>query len=139
MQTKFDRIIRLNDADFRLYTGFKKESVFLMLKALQDAQTVLHKRRGCYAKLPLSDRLLMTMDYGREYRTMFHIGVDYGVSKSTVSKTICWVEDVVSKIPEFQLPGKRELQKSDMKFEVFMIDATESPIERPKRSQKKES
>jgi len=34
----------------------------------------------------------------------------------------------------FSLPGKKELLKSDMQFEVVMIDVTESPCERPKKN-----
>jgi hypothetical protein len=36
--------------------------------------------------------------------------------------------------PDFSLPGRKALLKSDMEYEVVLIDATESPIERPKKS-----
>ena len=32
------------------------------------------------------------------------------------------------------LPGRKALLKSDMEYEVILVDATESPIERPKKS-----
>ena len=35
--------------------------------------------------------------------------------------------------PRFALPGKKALLKSDIKYEVVLIDATETPIERPKK------
>ena len=38
---------------------------------------------------------------------------------------------------EFSLPGKKELFKSDMEYEVILIDATESPVERPKKKSEK--
>ncbi len=34
----------------------------------------------------------------------------------------------------FPLPGRKALLKSDMEYEVVLVDATESPIERPKKS-----
>jgi len=33
----------------------------------------------------------------------------------------------------FPLPGKKALLKSDMEYEVVLIDATETAIERPKK------
>lgn len=35
---------------------------------------------------------------------------------------------------EFRLPGRKALQPSDTTFEVVLINATEQPIERPKKS-----
>ncbi|SPM44500.1 transposase [Orientia tsutsugamushi] len=34
----------------------------------------------------------------------------------------------------FALPGSKALVKSDMNYEVVLIDATETPIERPKKT-----
>jgi hypothetical protein len=34
----------------------------------------------------------------------------------------------------FSLPGRKELLKSDVQFEVVLVDATESPIQRPKKN-----
>jgi hypothetical protein len=45
------------------------------------------------------------------------------------------VEDTLIQSGEFSLPGKKELLKSDAdaEYEVILIDATETPVERPKR------
>ncbi|QYF48981.1 hypothetical protein RHABOEDO_001231 [Candidatus Rhabdochlamydia oedothoracis] len=53
-------------------------------------------------------------------------------SESTAYKTIKWVEYTLIKHPLFALPGRKELLKSDMEYDVILIDATETPIERPK-------
>ena len=45
-----------------------------------------------------------------------------------------WIEDVLVKHPDFSLPSKRELLKSDNEIEAILIDATESPVERPKKN-----
>ena len=56
------------------------------------------------------------------------------MSESTAYKTIRWVEDTLIKHPLFALPGRKELLKSDREYEVILIDATETPIERPKKN-----
>jgi hypothetical protein len=43
------------------------------------------------------------------------------------------MEDTLIKSKTFSLPGKKALLKSNAEFEVILIDATESPIERPKK------
>ena len=45
-----------------------------------------------------------------------------------------WIEDTLIKHPDFALPGRKALLKSDVEYEVVLIDATETPIERPKKS-----
>ena len=39
----------------------------------------------------------------------------------------------MTKHPYFALPGRKVLLKSDIKIEMVMIDATEPPIELPKK------
>ncbi len=80
--------------------------------------------------------LLMVLEYLREYRTYFHIAQSYGISESGAYKTVKWVEDKLVKHPDFALPGRKELLKSDMEYEVLVIDATETPVERQKKSKK---
>ena len=91
-------------------------------------------KRGRKSKLCIEDRLLMALEYLREYRTYFHIGRSYGMSESTTYKIIKWIEDTLLKHSDFKLPGRKELLKSDMEYEVLVIDATETPVERPKKS-----
>jgi len=69
----------------------------------------------------------------REYRTYFHLGQSYGMSESSCYKICRWVEDTLIKDPRFRLPGKKVLLKSDTSLEVILIDAAETPIERPKK------
>ncbi|SPR09239.1 IS5 family transposase ISOt6 [Orientia tsutsugamushi] len=84
-------------------------------------------------KLNLEERLLIVLEYLREHRTYFHIG-HYGISESAAYKAAKLVEDTLVKHPNFALPGRKALMKSDMNYEVVLIDATESPIERPKKN-----
>jgi len=75
----------------------------------------------------------MALEYIREYRTYFHIATSYGVSESVAYKIVRWVEDTLIKDPVFALPGRKALLKSEMEYEVLLIDASETPIERPKK------
>ena len=50
-----------------------------------------------------------------------------------VCPTIKKVENVLIKSKQFQLPGKKVLQPSDTAIEIVLVDATEQPIERPKK------
>ena len=47
-------------------------------------------------------------------------------------KTVRWVEDTLIKHPAFALPGRKELINNN--YDTILIDATETPIERPKKS-----
>ena len=105
-----------------------------MMGVLRESERMKKLRGGCPAKLSLEDWLLMTLEYWREYRTYFHIGTSYGVSESSCIRTVHWIEDVFIKSGVFFLPGKKALLKSEMSDEVVMVDATESPVERPKKS-----
>ena len=87
-------------------------------------------------KLSRADQLLMTLMYWREYRTEFHIAQSYGVSEATVCRTIRKVEDILVRAKKFRLPGKKTLQPSDTVFEVVLVDVSEQPVERPKKTRK---
>ena len=72
--------------------------------------------------------------YWRENRTYFHIAQTYGISDSACWKTVRWVETALIQSGVFRLPGKKALLKDGVNFEIVLIDATETPIERPKKN-----
>lgn len=130
---KYPQIQRLEDDKFRRLTGVKRSTFEKMISILNDANMKKKAKGGRKNKLCIEDQLLMAREYIREYRTYFHTSQSYGVSESSAYKTIKWVEDTLIKHPEFSLPGRKALLKSDMEYEVVLIDATETPIERPKK------
>jgi len=69
-------------------------------------------------------------------RTYLHIGNSYWIIESAAYNTIQWVEDTLVRHPDFSLPGSKELKKSDMTYEVILVDATETLIERPRKNKK---
>jgi hypothetical protein len=62
-----------------------------------------------------------------------HLAIDYGISVSTCWRIIRWVEDQLIRHPSFHLPGKKVLKKSEIQYEIVVVDASESPIQRPKK------
>ena len=74
----------------------------------------------------------MTLEYLREYRTYFHVASSYGISESSCYRNIKWIEDTLIKHPDLALPGKKALLNGG-EDEVILIDATETPINRPKK------
>lgn len=132
---KYDQIKELQDEKFRRLTGVKRATFTKMVDILRSADKIKKSSGGRKNKLKLEDQLLMALEYIREYRTYFHIGQSYGVSESSAYKSNRWVEDTLIKHKDFALPGRKALLKSDTEYEVILIDAAESPCERPKKRQ----
>jgi hypothetical protein len=127
---KYESIKERGDEKFRRLTGVQRSTFEKMIDILREVDK--KSQRGEKNKLSLEDRLLMALEYIRKYRTYFPVSQSYGVSESTAYDTIKWIEDTL-KHPDFALPGRKALVKSDMGYEVVLIDATETPIERPKK------
>jgi hypothetical protein len=133
---KFEQVKGESADNFRRLTGVKRTTFDVMISILREAEAVLKAQGGKPNKLVIEDRLFMTLEYLREYRTYFHISRSYGISESACYRNIRWVEDTLIKDGQFSLPGRKALLKSDVEYEVVLIDATESPIERPKKNKK---
>lgn len=130
---KYEAVSKLSSIEFRRLTGVRKATFLKMISIVKEAENKKPSRRGKPTHLSTEDRLLMTLEYLREYRTYFHLGQSYGLSESACYRNCKWVENTLIKSKVFSLPGKKALLKSDAEFEVILIDATESPIERPKK------
>ena len=133
---KYEKLGSYTEERFRRITGVKRKTYEKMLEILRVAEAIKRARGGPKPKLTLEDQLLVTLEYLREYRTYAHIAVGYGLSESQIFRIVRWVEDTLIKDGTFSLPGRKELLKSDVVFEVILIDDTESPIERPKKGKK---
>jgi hypothetical protein len=129
---KYETVQTLKDEGFKRSTGVQRSTFEKMLKVVEAGL----RDFGRPPKLSRADQLLMTLMYWREYRTEFHIGLSYAVSESTVCRTIRKAENALIKSEQFHLPGKKVLQSSDTVIEIVLVDATEQPIERPKKDKK---
>ncbi|MBU7586979.1 MAG: IS5 family transposase [Nostoc sp. TH1S01] len=133
---KFGRAKQLTSRKFKRMSGVSRQTFDSMVDVVKaDAQK--KKKPGRRPKLIIEDQVLMVIQYWRKYRTYYHIGLDWGLSESTVCRTVYKIENILIKSKKFSLPGKKELLKMPLQEDLVVMDVTESPIERPKRGQKK--
>ena len=137
--TKKEKLNKLSEKVFKRVIGVKRETYNAMLE-----EYIIYKKNkelgygqgGRKAKLSYEEQLLLMLGYYREYRTLEHIGFEYGVSESTALRTVREVEEALIKSKKFSLPSKRELYKSDTEIEFIVVDVTEMPIQRPKKNKR---
>lgn len=130
---KYANIKDYTEENFRRITGVKHKTFEKMLEILRPKKAELTAKGGPKPKLELEDMLLATLEYLREYRTYAHVAASYGMSESSIYRIIKWTEDILITDGTFSLPGRKALLESDTDIEVVIIDATETPIERPKK------
>lgn len=130
---KYDGIKNFSAEKFRRLTGVKRDTFKEMVQILLGAEEGRYRRAGRKSRLSIEDKLLMALEYLREYRTYMHLGCSYGLSESACYRACRWVENTLIKSKKFALPGRKALLKSDVDYEVVLVDATESPCERPKK------
>jgi len=123
---------------FRRMCGMKRKTFEKAVEILNAKYASEHaknvRKSGRKPKLSMEDKLLATLEYLREYRTMAHIAASCGVAESNIHATIRWVESALVKDGTFSLPGKKALLKDPGGYDVVLVDATETPIERPQKN-----
>jgi len=134
---RYKNIEKLKETEFRRATGVKKETFSTMVDIIRNHEQQREKKKaGRPRKLSIEDQLLMTLSYLREYRTYFHVAQSYGVSESLAHTTTRTIEDILIKDGTFSLPKRKEIIMSDDPIEIILVDASETPIERPKKKDK---
>ncbi len=71
---KYKTIKKLEPEEFRRLTGVKPGTFLEILAVLKEAEIEKLLRGGKPHRLSIEDRLLMALEYLREYRTYFHLG-----------------------------------------------------------------
>jgi hypothetical protein len=89
---------------------------------------------GRPATLSLEDQLLVALQYWREYRTYFHLGLSWGLDESVVCRTVQKIENLLIKNKAFHVSGKKRLRAEGTPFDVIVVDVAESPVERPQKN-----
>lgn len=133
---RYQEALALNKGEFQRLTGIERRTYDKIIEVLRPYEEAKRKKGGRKPTLCLEDQVLMTLEYLREYRTYFHIGKNYGISESAAYLGIKWIEDTLIKDGAFSLPGRQELTKSKLE-DIILIDATETPVERPKKNRKR--
>jgi hypothetical protein len=81
--------------------------------------------------------LLMALEYWKEYNTFRVIGKKYNISHPSCIRNIAWIENELSKDPNFQISNKKELlSNKGTNKTILVIYAIEIPIKRVKKKKK---
>jgi len=128
--SKYELLQKQPPKNFKRFIGVNENTFDAMIKVFQDYEKERTKNHGKGGRKSLcpEDKVLLMLSYFREYRTLEHVGFEYGVSEATASRTVREVESVLIKSGKFSLPSKRAMYKSDIDLEFVVIDATELHI-----------
>jgi len=95
-----------------------------MLEAMQQYEAA-KTTSGRPSALSLEEQILLSLTYWREYQTLYHISMDFGIHESSVSRIIRKVEDVLIDSGKFELPKKLPSRvDDDINWSVVIVDAT---------------
>lgn len=130
-----ERIANLKPEQYQELFAVKKETFDKMLEILEVDYQKKHLQGGRPPKLSVLDKLVIMLQYYKEYRVMECVAFDYGVRKSTICDAIHWAEETLIRSGQFTLPSKRELWRNP-EVEVVLLDSTECEIERPEKKQR---
>ena len=83
----YEKIEKLNEADFKLITGVTREVFKTMLKVLHQKYAEEHKQGGQHG-LSVELRLTFALEYWREYRSFRHMANDHQISKSILNRAV---------------------------------------------------
>ena len=125
---KYENLIQRSDREFKRLTGVTPILFHEMLQVTTEAESRKVKS-GRPHTLGLADQLLLTLSYLRHYHTQLELAAIYGLSESNVCRTIRKTEDALIRCKRFSLPKHKNLGD-----QTVIIDVTESPIERPKKT-----
>lgn len=89
-------------------------------------------RGGRPSKLPLSERLALTLFYLRGYETLLKLACHFSISEGYASKMYNQTANLLVKV--LKLPSRTSLSAEALG--AVIIDATEQPIERPSVGQR---
>ncbi len=128
-----ERLRQLPAGEFRRLLGVKPETFEAMLAALR-AREGAKKKPGRPPDLSPERQLVLALQFWREYRTYYHLAAEWGVGENTVCRTIRRVEDALVRSGAFALPGRRKAGGAEQAWGVVVLDVTEHPVERPKKS-----
>ncbi|AOO65895.1 transposase family protein [Sulfurospirillum halorespirans] len=130
----YERLKQIRPAEFKRLVGVKKETSEVMLDVYSEYHEKKKQQGGRPNLLLPETQLLLMLEYYREYRSVAHMALDYEISEPTASRIIKEVETVLIHSGKSSLPGKKALhQEGGIELEYIVIDATECPVQRPKK------
>jgi len=133
--TNYERYLGLNKRVFKRQIGVKKKTFNKCVKEIEKHFECNPKKGGPEYKLSKEDMVLTMLLYYREYRTYLSLSIEFGVSEPTIQRMTLFVENILIRSETFRLPSKKIFLAMRIN-DVLIVDATESPIEKPKKNQK---
>lgn len=127
----YEDVKNLKDGNFKRLCGVTKETFAAMCEVVLEYKE--GNKRGRKSNLSIENQVLLTLSFWREYRTLFHLGRDWSLHESNVSRLVRRIEDILIKSGKFALPGKKRLL-TDEQVKYTIVDVTEREIERPKKN-----
>ncbi len=127
----YEDVKNLKASDFKRLCGVTAETFSAMCEVVLEYKQ--RTKRGRKSNLSIENQVLLTLSFWREYRTLFHLGRDWGLHESNVSRLVRRIEDILIRSGRFSLPGKKRLLE-DNSIKYAIVDVTESLIERPKKN-----
>jgi DNA-binding transcriptional ArsR family regulator len=127
----------LHKRQFRYLTGVSPEIFKQMADRLRPAWERLRRRKNRsgrpYGAGGLEDHLLVMLILYRCHITQDFLACLYGVDKATISRSLRRIE----KLAQRSWGVKRRIRVSEDEAQALLIDATEQPVQRPQRGQKR--
>jgi Helix-turn-helix of DDE superfamily endonuclease len=136
--SQFTKYKSKSPGDFTRLVGVSPTTFAIIFKKLEAAIEKFHsnepiRKRGRKSSLELSDQLLLTFLYLRQYDTFLNLGAQFGISESYAQKRFTFISSLLLKA--LDLPDEGNLNLSHI--QILAVDVTEQPIERPLKDQKK--
>jgi len=89
---KYKNKEKYSDAKFRRIVGMRRATFARAIEILNVKYAEEHAKNvrnsGRKPKLSMEDKLVATMEYLREYRTLAHIGASYDIDESNVQRIV---------------------------------------------------
>ena len=89
---KYQDLCRGSKTRFRRYTGVSTFVFELMVLLVRQYEEETKIKTGRPSNLSVEDRVLLLLEYYRENRTFFHLGMSYSLSESNVYPAILGLE-----------------------------------------------
>lgn len=121
---------KLNKKQYKRLIGVTFKVSKMMVKVIRENND--QKTAGRKSKLSAEDKVLMTLQYLREYPSLLRLGIDWGIHESTAQRIVTKTEEVLLQNKDFHLPGRKAVRESH--WDIVILDVAESPMERPKKT-----
>ena len=109
---RYEEAKHLNNSQFKHLCAVPHPLFQEMTEVLEQAEQQKVKS-GRPSPLTTQDQLLLTLQYWREYRALFHISTDWGISESAACRCVHRVEERLHVSGRFALPKGTERWQGD--------------------------